>query len=207
MAMSYTTLTGDKSVAGSIKSWVNYTRLDVETVLEEAQTTIYQTLRVREMKATATLSVTSGVDLMAHPVDLMAPVKLRNVTDDTELKALIWDELEERRTWTNGSLDSGDPCYFSISDEAFQFDCKTSSAFTLRLAYYKTPELLSGSNETNFLTRRYPHVLRAACLAHAAIHFKDNAMYAQEMQRLSALVLGVNTQDDFDDHYGQFERG
>ncbi|KQZ49710.1 hypothetical protein ASD54_12285 [Rhizobium sp. Root149] len=206
MAMSYTTLTGDKTVAGSIKSWVNYTRLDVDTILEEAQTTIYQTLRVREMKATQTLSVTSGVDFIAHPADLMAPVKLRNVTDDTELKALIWDELEERRTWTNGTLDTGDPCFFSISDEAFQFDCKTSSAFTLRLAYYKTPELLSGTNETNFLTIRYPQLLRAACLAHAAMQYHDDSAYGLHMQRLSALVLGVNTQDDFDDHYGQFTR-
>lgn len=206
MATSYTTLTGDKSVAGSIKSWVNYTRLDLESIIEDAQTTIYQTLRVREMKSSETLSVTSGVDFIAHPEDLLAPIKLKNVTDDTELRTRVWDDLEWMRSWTNGVLDSGDPCFYAVSDDAFQFECKTQSAFTLRLAYYKTPALLSSTNDTNFLTRRYPHVLRAACLAQAAIQYHDDSAYANHMQRLSALILGVNSQDDLDDHYGQFTR-
>src|SRR3989442_1526289 len=50
MTMTYTSLTGGKTVPGSIMSWVNYAKLDIEQVLEEAQAVIFQRLRVREMR-------------------------------------------------------------------------------------------------------------------------------------------------------------
>src|SRR5438309_36597 len=42
MTMTYATLTGAKTVPGSIMSWVNYAKLDIEQVLEEAQAVIFQ---------------------------------------------------------------------------------------------------------------------------------------------------------------------
>jgi len=46
-------------------------------------------------------------------------------------------------------------------------------AFSGILLYYKQPTALSGSNETNFLTNRYPSLLRYACMAKAYEHMKD----------------------------------
>ena len=51
MAMSYTTLIGAKGVSGSIMNWVSYTKLDVATVVDEAQSLLFQLLRVRESRA------------------------------------------------------------------------------------------------------------------------------------------------------------
>jgi hypothetical protein len=52
--VNYSTLVADKTVAGSIKRWVNYGQIDSETVLTEAQALIYSMLRAREMRQAST---------------------------------------------------------------------------------------------------------------------------------------------------------
>lgn len=203
MAMTYGNLTGDKTVPGSIKSWVNYAKVDAENVLMDAQTTLYQTLRVREMKSTVTLSITAGQDNWAVPDGFMTFSKFLDVTNGCEIEHKSWDDLEWLRDWNNGDLVAGDPTYCSFYNEKIEFDVKTARAITGRLSFYKMPALLSSTNPSNFLCTRYPHLLRTACLAMAAVHFKDNVTYAQEIQRMSALVVGVNAQNDLDDHAGQ----
>ena len=50
-SMTYTSLIGDKNTAGSIARWVNYSKLDADQILQEAQALLYSMLRVREMRA------------------------------------------------------------------------------------------------------------------------------------------------------------
>lgn len=202
MAMSYAELTGDKNVPGSIRSWTNYARIDVESVLIDAQAMIYQQLRVRQMRAFASINVAPGDAEADLPVGYIQNYKMRDVTNDIGIEYIGWEDMEQYRTWTNGVLDSGDPYYFSVVGEKIEFNSTVINAALWRMLYYKTPDYLSDSLQTNFLTTRYPHLLRSGCLAMAAVFEHDDASYGREMQRFSAVLSGINTQADLDDHAG-----
>jgi hypothetical protein len=196
MAMTFTILTGAKSVDGSIKSWMNYARVDAEGVLLEAETMIAERLRVREMRVSDTLPVSvgdSGIDL---PDQFLDPIEVRDVTNDSDIEYRDPSDLERMRSWTAAVLDSGDPAYYAVFDEQFQFDCKTTTAWTLRTLFYQRPTPLSSSNKTNFLTTRYPHILRMACLATGARFNRDDETFAREQRLLFASIDEANAKDE-----------
>jgi hypothetical protein len=194
--LTFDILTGSKSTTGSIKSWQNYSKVDAEGVLSDAETMIYQRLRVREMRASETLTVkvgASGVDL---PDGFLDPLKLRDVTNDCNIEMVSEEQLEDIRTWTAAVLDSGDPAWFAIFDEQLQFDVKTTTQWKARLVFYKQLDALSESNPSNFLCVRYPHILRSMCLATAARFAKDNDMFQREQQLANAMISDANAADE-----------
>lgn len=196
MPMTFTTLTGLKTVSGSIKSWMNYGKIDSEGVLLEAETMIYQRLRVREMRSSDTLTVGVGKASVDLPDGFLDPLKLRDITNDCNITLKSEDELEDIRTWTAAVLDSGDPSYYAIFDEQMQFDCKSTSAWRARALFYKQGDPLSASNESNFLCTRYPHILRMACLATGARFANDDEVFAREQRLLEGKIEELNAMDE-----------
>jgi hypothetical protein len=182
--MSYTTLVAAKSEPGSIRSWMNYAKIDVEGVLEDAQAMIYNRLRVRDMKASDVLPVAVGAGSANLPDDFIEAILVRDITNNFDLDERDEKLLEGLRSYTNGVLDIGDPAYFADYDDALNFDCKTTTAWKMKLIYYQTPAPLSSSNPKNFLTRKYPQLLRMACLAVAARHNHDAEIFATEQKLL-----------------------
>jgi hypothetical protein len=196
MVMSYTTLVADKNTAGSIKSWLNYGKIDSEGVLEDAQAMIYERLRVREMKARDTANIKVGASSCDLPDGFLDPIKLTDITNDVRLIFKESDELEDMMSFTDGVLDSGDPAYFDVAEEVFNFDCKTTTAWTLRSLFYKTPDPLSASAPKNFLTTRYPHLLRMACIATGARFADDEAVFGREQKLLWAEIAEIAAGDE-----------
>jgi hypothetical protein len=194
--MTFSILTGAKSVTGSIKSWQNYAQIDSEGVLTDAEAMIFQRLRVREMRASENLTVKVGASSVDLPDGFLDPLKLRDITNDCNLGMLSEEQLEDMRTWTDAVLDSGDPSVFGIYDEALQFDCKTTTQWRARLIFYRKPDALSTSNETNWMCTRYPHVLRMACLAVAARFAHDSEMHQREQSLLFAEIDNLNALDE-----------
>lgn len=197
MAMTFSTLVASKDTAGSIKSWTNYSKLDVEQILDEAQALIFETLRVREMRALDTsLTVSVGDYEKALPARFLDPIRLTS-TNNRFYAFKTPSVLEAMRVYDDdGALVEGDPTLFAIFDEKLQFDAKFSEATTLRLLCFKWPARLGSGNQTNFLTDRYPHVLRTACLAKAYEFMKNEAMEQKELQKLVALIEDVHAKDD-----------
>lgn len=197
MGMTYTTLIADKSTSGSIKRWVNYSLLDVEQVVLEAQALIYQTLRVREMRFEFdNLAIASGDFYEPLPAGFLDPIALKDITNNISLKLRSEDKIVHARSYDNGVLIKSIPQRFAIYDEAIQFECAYESAATLNLVGYKRLDDLSASNNTNFLTNRYPHLLRVACLAQA-YDFMSNTTKAQaNLTMLSALIDKTNAESD-----------
>lgn len=201
MAMSFSVLTAAKTTAGSIKRWANTDRIDSEQVLEEAQTLLFQYLRVREMRAEFTdLSMSVGDSSKALQTGFLDAISLHDITNDFHLIPdgfVTEQELIRARVYESGTLVSGTPCKVSIFGEAFQFDCKYDTAATLKLVGFKTPTLLTvTTNETNWLTVRYPHLLRTACLVQAWDFLDNETNYQRELQRLMGLIESTNAQDD-----------
>lgn len=197
--MDYTTLIADKNTAGSIARWVNYGQLDVTQILEEAQLLIYQTLRVREMKVVgATIAVATGDLNVSLPSDFLDPINFR---DNQNNRLLLKDEksvLNARSLDTSGAWSQSAPYWYAIGSSTIEFDCAiaSTSAGNYLFEYYGKPALLGVSNTTNFLTSRYPTLLRTACLAQAADFMKNWQAYEEYAQRLLAMIQSVQTNDD-----------
>lgn len=284
MAMTYTTLTAGKSTAGSIANWVNYARLDIASILDEAQALIYQLLRVREMEAVRAFSVAAGQCSVALPSDFLDPNgPLRAPSHMLELDSTTKSIVESQRMYeeiaggtfaadpfatavnsrnvtatllnhnlTGGSLITianadpvggltlngsfpiislnstsafvfdaqayatatvaaggglapsysasklieGFPSVWAIYDERIQFDVAFEETMRFRLPCYVQPPLLSASNATNFLTNRYPNVLRKACMAAAADFNEDTEEYNKQKADMIGLISTIAAQDD-----------
>lgn len=173
MAINYTTLTGVKTTAGSIANWVNRSDLPTDNILLEAEAWIYQNLRVREMVARDTaFQFDSAAQSEALPSGFLDPIAFTPHGYYEPLPFVHEDKLEELRD-ADGALESGTPSRWTIIGTTAYVDVSCSANFAGVLSYFKQPDALSGSNETNFLTTRYPSLLRMACMAHAYEHMKD----------------------------------
>lgn len=280
--MSYTTLVAPKGAAGSLANWVNYTKLDTQTILDEAQSLLYQTLRVREMRTEWTFGMKPGQSEMPLPVRFLDPIgRLRDITNGipyphriegdiladrayeavsgtlpanpfyttaesslvTVAKAnhgltqgstisvtgatpfagidfnssfpvtyvaddghfVIDVEVEATDTVSGGGavakysgsrLIKSIPTKWSIFDEKVKFDSAFDTATTFKHLYYRRPLYLSEDAPTNWLTDRYPMLLRKACMAAAADFMKDDVEYEKNITALNALIATTAAEND-----------
>ena len=195
--MDFTSLTADKNTSGSIRRWVNHADVDSDAVLEDAQALVCQTLRVREMRAEFTpLALVAGDTSKALPAGFLDPIALYDLTNSIKLTLRTEEWLGDRRVYENGAITSGTPRHVAIFSEALQFDVAYEAAATLRLLGFRAPALLSLANPANFITARYPHVLRAACLARAYSYRNSDERAAAELQNLAAFIAKTNIESD-----------
>lgn len=285
MAMTYTSLVASKGSTGSIANWANYSadKLDLPAILDEAQSLIYQSLRVREMRTEYAFGIPAngsraslpsrfldpigklidttngygyghltestvkgrqrfeattgsfGTDPFttgAPPSGLVAAVLADNVltqgSDITISGATAIDGIDVNGTFlitaaddagftfktygeaaagavtgggasaifTARNLQAGQPSAWSIWDEAIQFDMAFQEATSFRLLCFMSQPLLSAAYPTNFLTNRYPLVLRKATQAAAADYMQDETQYQKHLIALGALIEAVNAESD-----------
>lgn len=195
--MDFTSLTADKTTSGSIRRWVNHADVDSDAVLEDAQALIFQTLRVREMRSEFTpLTLSAGDTFKALPAGFLDPIALYDQTNSIKLRLRSEEWLGDQRAYENGAMTSGTPCNYAIFSEALQFDVAYEAAATLRLLGFKAPTLLSPANPTNFLTTRYPHILRAAALARAFSYRNSDERADKELTLLAAYIAKANAEAD-----------
>jgi hypothetical protein len=96
----------------------------------------------------------------------------------------------------DASLLSSTPGNVALYDELFQFDCKADEPRVYDLVFYRTPDLLSPTVQSNFLTRRWPHLVRKSTQAAAADFSKDAEEYARLGAELYALIDAANAESD-----------
>ncbi len=166
---SYTTLVADKSTEGSIRNWISRTDTPATAILTEAQSWIYQRLRVREMVAREVMTIPINLNVVNLPDRYLDPINYLPYGYQTPLDYVHEDDVRPS-TETDGTLFPGTPTYWTVIGEQAVVDAKMVADFPGTLMFYKQPADLSDSNETNFLTRRYPSLLRYACLAYAFEH-------------------------------------
>jgi hypothetical protein len=99
-------------------------------------------------------------------------------------------------TYTANSLVAGVPQFFAVWDEKIKLDFAMNQDMTFVLNYFQSLPLLSASNLTNFITSRYPQLMRAACQVAAADFMKDDAEYQKGSTRLLAHIQRINIEND-----------
>lgn len=292
-SMSYTSLTSDKNTAGSIARWVNYSKLDADQILQEAQSLIYSMLRIREMRAEFNFNMAAGTAQIGLPARFLDPIgKISFLGTGAKAEQRYPNFIQRRRTYTETSgtlaanpfttaagstfvtvnlanhglaqgsvfftagaapfngvtiagtfdvvaivdannfliditplgttpnasgsgggaaaaytadnLVQGTPLYWGIWSlqnsgtiiEALFFDVAFAQGATCNLQYFQSLPPLSAANPTNFLTNRYPHLLRKAATAQAWDFLRNEAEYQKDVAALSALIEQINAESD-----------
>jgi hypothetical protein len=99
-------------------------------------------------------------------------------------------------SYTCDNLQAGLPAWYGIWDERIHFDMAFFQTGLCALQYYQSPPLLSATNQSNFLTNRYPRLLRQSCITMAADFMKDDVQYQKNLAALTAMVEQVNVEND-----------
>lgn len=290
MAMTYNSLTSAKGTSGAIATWVNYSKLDIPVVVDEAQSILYGEgrLRCREMMADAVFTMPqygSYVPLSSLSATFLDPIgdifvstfnshirhkdsgfvqAIRTFTENSGTlganpfttangsltvsvnlpnHGLTQDSVFETSgaaafnnvtingtfpvngitdtnnftidittlgvtpnasgsgggsavTYLADSLNFGSPICFGIWNERINFDQSFFQESVCRIQFYQSPPLLSADNPTNFLTNRYPKLLRISCMAAAAEFMKDDTEYQKWLTRLQSAVEAVSVEND-----------
>jgi hypothetical protein len=197
---AYSTLIAAKGTAGSIKDWVNNSTIPSEQILTEAQSAIYARLRVREMHAIGTATMGTGTEVMALASDLRAFRGGRMWITGTAKAAVVLrreDEVEAARSYgSSGTLETFRPEIFAIVGTEAHFPSLPDAEHVVRYPYYRTPAALGTATETNFLTEKYPTILRAMCLSYANDYLKDDAERDRWLKMAMALIMEANAESD-----------
>jgi hypothetical protein len=99
-------------------------------------------------------------------------------------------------TYVSDALVAGTPKYWAIWDETIFFDQAFSQNVMCEQLYFQSLPLLSSTNQTNFITTRYPHLLRSACQVRAYEFMRDYGSAQNELTRLTALAQAVSAEND-----------
>ena len=198
--MNYTQLVADKSTANSIKSWVNWANVPSTDILEEAEAYIYDKLRVREMTTIAAGTIALNATSLALPTTYLKALSFRRIGPTAGRIHILDPQHQEERNAidSSGNWIAGIPNTCQILDDppVAYFDCKASQAIPYRLVYLGRKAALGSGNQTNFLTSRYPKLLRTACIMAAYENIKDMPN-AQKYQRdLMGLITEANAAFD-----------
>lgn len=197
MSVDYTTLVAAETTVGSIKYWTNYSRIDADGILTEAQAWIYARIRVREMVTTADVAIAEGDSDVAFPSGYLDPLAFgipgvvnRIVLKDVELfrTTLGWD--------SDAVMPEGPPTYWCDFNQRIQFNFKADQAYTAKMVFFKTPDALSGGNPTNFLTSRYPTLLRRVCTMFAAEARKEYDLMDRSELKALAMIEDIKVESD-----------
>lgn len=197
MTMNWTTLTGDKDTEGSIKYFINYSRIDSAGILEEAEAWIYSKLRTRDMIASDDVAISDAASSASFPTGYLDCLQfgIPGYMPRLRLKDIEW--FRTHLGWDeSATMPEGVPTYWADFGGTIQLNTSADQAYTAKMVFYKRPTALSASNETNFLTTRYPTLLRRACLMFAAEARKEWDTHDRNEIKAMAAITEVMVEDD-----------
>lgn len=216
--MTWDTLTGEKTVNGSIRRWINYDPIDPEEVIAEAEDWMAMFLRVRDMQVriTGTRNFVLATGDSGWPIDeRLAADGLPEFLDPLMffiaghgyLRYVAQDEIDRMR-WPDPPADlsgatteapliaQGCPTCYAIVGNTLIFDCACDQDYLLLGHYFGRPPALSENNQTNIYTTKLRKIFKEVLLGCAYDSLKDNNQQSFHIQQALALIQQKKTNDD-----------
>lgn len=200
---NYTDLVNtDKTTEGSIRQWINNSTVPPGTILTEAEAWLYERIRTHEMlKIDTSLTMSVGVATLTLPSDFLQ-ARSFFITGGADfsygrLRPKMPEEVEASFGYNGATRVNTRPdIYYVHGGTTIEFDVPADKTYTTRLLYYAIPTALGSGNTINFLTQRYPRLLRAVCVAFANEFLKDQKEKLYWLQLAMAIVQEVNVLDE-----------
>ena len=167
--MDYTMLVGAVTDVGSIKYWINYTRINSAGILAEAEAWIYARMRLQQMLATSDVEIAGAATTASLPAGYLDPVHFGIPDHQPTIKFQDPERFRSRLAGTRTPCCRKSlPTLWTNIGGVIQLNTKADQAYAAKMVHYKTPAPLGADNLTNWLTDRYPTLVRRVCLMFAA---------------------------------------
>ena len=200
----YKTLIADRDCDGSIKNWVNHNKVPSTAILIEAQQWIYQRIRVRQMLTTLPAASTAiGDDTIALPADYRQPFMFMFIANASVAKSipkykLLDFVLSQFNYQADGTRTQARPRFWTTDESNIQFETQADKVYPYFFKYYGAPADLGPNDQTNFLTSRYPRLLRVVCVAFAYEHLKNEREKLYYLKIGEGEIFEVNKESDLE---------
>lgn len=180
------------NLSASIASWLH--RSDLTTVIPDfialAEEMIWHDLRVKEMEADSTVTLSTTARTVALP---SLPLEIRriylNVSPIQTLLPMTTQQIVE-----NYDQSSGRPKYYAVIGSTLEFDRTPDSAYTAYVNYFKKLTALSSTNTVNDILTYYPSVYLWGSCMQGAIYTKNDADTAKFKGLFDEEVMKANHQ-------------
>jgi len=166
----YNTLIGAATTAGSLKQMVNNSTVPAANMVTKAEAWVYDRLRIREMIAGTTGTLTASIDTIPLPARFRDPVKFFFTPDGTSAKYTprfkpLDQVLDEWSYDSAGVRVNSRPRSWAVTGTVMQLSSPADLNYPGSLHYYQAMPALSTAtaSATNVLTDRYPVMFDAAC--------------------------------------------
>lgn len=187
--MSLDTYTNLKS---SISGWLH--RDDLTSQLDDfialAEEMIWHELRVKEMEADTTVTLSTSARTVALPTN---PLTIRriylNANPIVHLKPMSTTQIDE-----NYQSTAGKPKYYAVIGSSLQFERMPDSTYDLYVNYYKKLTALSSTNSTNDILTYYPSIYLYGCCLAGAIYINDDAQATKFKGLFDEAIAKANSQ-------------
>lgn len=197
--MRYSLLVAPKSEKASIRYWINHSEIDAEGVLRDAQAYIYGAMRTREMRARSLFNLTIGQEQDDLPARFLDPIHFLYRDGAGDIQLTDTGSLERLRAYeTAGTVPPGRPQAYSLDGTLMRYDFKPTTAWPVLFQFYQRPVWLGPGVETNWVTERYPNVLRAACLMGANDIRQETVESKKWKAATDELIARANIENDYE---------
>lgn len=181
----------------------------INTFIVNVENKIQKQLDLDAFRKFATSSFTIGSPFITLPDDFDLERGIQIV--DTATNDRTWLEQRDTTFIDEYNVDrvnnTGKPKYYANWDQNTMIFAPTPDAtYTIELWYNKTPERLSSTNTTTWLSNNAPEVLIYGTLTEAFSYLKNpqyvqlyQQMYSQAVQGLSVTQMGRKRRDEYAD--------
>jgi hypothetical protein len=181
----------------------------VDTFIVNVENKIQKQLDLDAFRKFSTSSFTIGSPFITLPDDFDLERGVQIV--DTATNDRTWLEQRDTTFIDEYNVDrvnnTGKPRYYANWDQNTMIFAPTpDAAYTIELWYNKTPERLSSTNTTTWLSNNAPEVLIYGTLTEAFSYLKNpqyvqlyQQMYSQAVQGLSVTQMGRKRRDEYAD--------
>ena len=181
----------------------------IDTFIVNVENKVQKQLDLDAFRKFATSSFTIGSPFITLPDDFDLERGIQIV--DTATNDRTWLEQRDTTFIDEYNVDrvnnTGKPRYYANWDQNTMIFAPTPDAtYTIELWYNKTPERLSSTNTTTWLSNNAPEVLIYGTLTEAFSYLKNpqyvqlyQQMYSQAVQGLSVTQMGRKRRDEYAD--------
>jgi len=177
----------------AVANWLDRSNLTsrIPEFIRIAESQIGKDVRIRQMEKRVSASIST--EYYDVPTDL---IKIRNVQLTLSDRVIPLEYLTpEQMDHFLSSDNIGEPYYYTIIGEEFQFKLIPDQTYTIEIAYFARFPYFTGDNDTNWLLTNFPEIYLYATLV-AAEPYVDNDKEVQKWMALYASsVKAANKQD------------
>lgn len=187
------------NLKASINKWMGRNDLSLinDDFIKMAEEAMYASsdgtgLRIREMEARSTASLSSGDRFLALPPDFIEQRRIKiNFASQTdrEIKFRVPSDFYVLPT-------AGEPEFFTVTSQ-FEFNKPADKDYTIEVQHYRKLTGLSDSNTTNAILTNHPMIYLYGCLW-AANQYADEEERAEYYSgKFRQAIQGANSEDDW----------